>query len=142
MSSRQKNRIFDTSFFSPLIEVKNEWSCQRYLYWTYREDAVAKRTPRKWFARFKHGKFDLNDDPHFGRPVDMDKDQFENLSKESFAAKHAGSWLERWTVVFAPPSFEGFHSKAWSFGVPHELTQKQMDKRLTIDAQNLDNTLN
>ena len=35
----------------------------------YGEDAIAEKTVRDWFARFKRGNFDLNDAPRSGRPT-------------------------------------------------------------------------
>ncbi|KAK2589284.1 hypothetical protein KPH14_007837 [Odynerus spinipes] len=40
----------------------------------YGEGAVAERTVRKWFARFKAGNFDLEDQERPGRPSTADKD--------------------------------------------------------------------
>ncbi|XP_078051850.1 uncharacterized protein LOC144477998, partial [Augochlora pura] len=40
----------------------------------YGEDAVAERIVRKWFARFKAGNFDLEDQERPGRPSTTDED--------------------------------------------------------------------
>ena len=48
----------------------------------YEEDAIAERTVRDWFARFKRGNFDLNDAPRSVRPIKMDQDQLRDLLKE------------------------------------------------------------
>ena len=48
----------------------------------YGEDAIAERTVRDWFARFKSGNFDLNDPPRSERPINMDEDQLRDLLKE------------------------------------------------------------
>ena len=48
----------------------------------YGEDAVAERTVRDWFVRFKRGNFDLNDAPRFGRPIKMGQDQLRDLLKK------------------------------------------------------------
>lgn len=38
----------------------------------YQDQAPAKRTVEKWFARFRRGKFNLKDKPRSGRPSDID----------------------------------------------------------------------
>ena len=48
----------------------------------YGKDAIAERTARDWFARFKHDNFDLNDAPRSGGPAEMDEDQLGHLLKE------------------------------------------------------------
>jgi len=40
----------------------------------YGEDAVVEKTVRKWFARFKVGDFNLEDQERLGRPSTTDKD--------------------------------------------------------------------
>ncbi|XP_011859834.1 PREDICTED: histone-lysine N-methyltransferase SETMAR-like isoform X2 [Vollenhovia emeryi] len=45
----------------------------------YGEGAVAERTVRKWFARFKAGDFNLKDQERPGRPSTTDEDQIETL---------------------------------------------------------------
>ena len=49
----------------------------------YGEDAIAERTGRDWFSRFKHNNFDLNDAPRSERPVEMDEDQRKDFLKEN-----------------------------------------------------------
>ena len=104
----------------------------------YGEDAIAERTARDWFARFKHDKFDLNDALRSGRPVEIDEDQLGDLLKED-GRQTCRELGEKMNCDFATISRHlqsmGFTQKlgAW---VPHELTQKQKDKRLSIAAQN------
>ncbi|XP_076765043.1 histone-lysine N-methyltransferase SETMAR-like [Xylocopa sonorina] len=43
----------------------------------YGEDAVAERTMRKWFPRFKAGNFDLEDQERPGRPSTTDEDMIK-----------------------------------------------------------------
>jgi len=44
----------------------------------YSEDVIAERTVRKWFARFKAGDFNLEDQER-GRPSTIDEDQIKTL---------------------------------------------------------------
>ena len=41
--------------------------------------AVAERTVRKWFARFKTGDFNLEDQERPGKPSTTDEDQIKTL---------------------------------------------------------------
>jgi hypothetical protein len=34
----------------------------------YGEDSITETTAQKWFARFKHGNFDMSDNPRLERP--------------------------------------------------------------------------
>ncbi|XP_053976446.1 histone-lysine N-methyltransferase SETMAR-like [Hylaeus volcanicus] len=45
----------------------------------YGEGAVAERMARKWFAKFKDGNFNLEDEVRSGRPSTTDKDQIKTL---------------------------------------------------------------
>lgn len=52
-----KNLIFDTSFFSLLIKASE---VTKDICAVHGEDAIAERTFRDWFTRFKHSNYDLN----------------------------------------------------------------------------------
>lgn len=45
----------------------------------YGKDAISKRTVRKWFCRFKQGKFCLEDNERSGRPSTIDDEQLITL---------------------------------------------------------------
>ncbi|EZA53651.1 Histone-lysine N-methyltransferase SETMAR, partial [Ooceraea biroi] len=45
----------------------------------YASDAVAERTVQKWFARFKRGDFNVEDQERSGRPSAVDDDQIAAL---------------------------------------------------------------
>ena len=45
----------------------------------YQNQAPAKRTVEKWFAKFHRGEFNLEDEPHSGRPFDIDDDVVRTL---------------------------------------------------------------
>ncbi|XP_050480294.1 histone-lysine N-methyltransferase SETMAR-like [Bombus huntii] len=45
----------------------------------YGDDAIVDRTVRKWFARFKVGDFNLEDQERPGRPSTTDEDQVKTL---------------------------------------------------------------
>jgi len=45
----------------------------------YGEGAIAERTVRKWFTRFKAGDFNFEDQERPGRPSIIDEDQIKTL---------------------------------------------------------------
>ena len=105
----------------------------------YGEDAIAERTARDWFAKFKNGNFDLEDTPRTGRPTEFDEDHLKTLVKEDgrqtcreLAEKMNSSAM---TISRHLESL-GFVQKlgAW---VPHALTENNKNKRLKIAAQHL-----
>ena len=48
----------------------------------YGENAMAERTARYWFAKFKEENFDLKDAPRSGRPTELDEGQLNQLLHE------------------------------------------------------------
>ena len=45
----------------------------------YGEDVLTERHCQNWFAKFRSGNFDVEDAPHFGRPVEADEDTIKAL---------------------------------------------------------------
>ena len=48
----------------------------------YSEHALAERTCQKWFARFKSGDFDLEDEERPGQPKKFEDEELEALLDE------------------------------------------------------------
>ena len=48
----------------------------------YGKNAMAERTTRYWFAKFKEENFDLKDAPRSGRPTELDEGQLNQLLHE------------------------------------------------------------
>ena len=46
------------------------------------ENAMAERTARYWFAKFKEENFDLKDAPRSGRPTELDEGQLNQFLHE------------------------------------------------------------
>ena len=46
------------------------------------EDTLSIRTAQHYFNRFNSGNFELNDLPHFGRPLEVDVDVLKHLIEE------------------------------------------------------------
>ena len=45
----------------------------------YGKGAIAERTARYWFAKFKSANFDLKDASHSGRPSEFDEERLNQL---------------------------------------------------------------
>ncbi|KAJ4440506.1 hypothetical protein ANN_08647 [Periplaneta americana] len=43
------------------------------------DNAIGESTARKWFSRFKEGRFDISDTPRSGRPSEFDEDRLNTL---------------------------------------------------------------
>ena len=48
----------------------------------YGEGVIGESTPRKWFAKFKNGNFDIDDTSRSGRPSEFDEDHIKELLKK------------------------------------------------------------
>ena len=48
----------------------------------YGKGAIAERTARYWFAKFKSGNFDLKDASRSGRPSEFDEERLNQLLHE------------------------------------------------------------
>jgi predicted transcriptional regulator len=46
------------------------------------KDALSIRTAQRWFNQFKNGDFELDDLPHFGRPLQVNIDLLKRLIEE------------------------------------------------------------
>ena len=49
----------------------------------YGEGAIAERTARDWYAKFKNGNFDLKDASRSGRPLEFDEQRLSELLLEN-----------------------------------------------------------
>lgn len=105
----------------------------------YGKNAMDVRTAQRWFGKFKSGHFHLEDGPRSGRPVEFDEDHLQLLLKEDGRqttrelAERMGSnaiTISRHLASMGKVQRLG----AW---VPHELNERQREKRLTVAAQHL-----
>ena len=60
---------------------KNTTEIQKEICAMYREGAVTDRMHQKWFVKFCAGDFMLGNASQSGRPVEVDSDQIETLTK-------------------------------------------------------------
>ncbi|KAL6429521.1 hypothetical protein ACFW04_008300 [Cataglyphis niger] len=59
----------------------------------YGEGAIAERTVRDWYAKFKNKNFDLEDVPHSGRPVEFDEERLNQLLHEKEVVNNKGEYI-------------------------------------------------
>ncbi|KOC58661.1 Histone-lysine N-methyltransferase SETMAR [Habropoda laboriosa] len=120
--------IFDTSFFLLLIKVLRPQK--------HEEGAIAERTARDWYAKFKNGNFDLKDAPRSGRPVEFDEERLNQLLHEN--SRQTARELEGKMECSHTAIEKHLHSLgkvqkcgAW---VPHALSDNNKNQRATISV--------
>ncbi|GFV60362.1 histone-lysine N-methyltransferase SETMAR [Trichonephila clavipes] len=59
---------------------KNAVQARKKLTDVYGEGVLTVGQCQKWFAKFRSDNFDVEDTPHWGRPVEADKDAIKNIS--------------------------------------------------------------
>ena len=64
----------------------------------YGEGAIAERTARDWYAKFKNGNFDLKDAPRSGRPVEFDEERLNQLLHENSRQTRQGNLQRKWNA--------------------------------------------
>uniref|UniRef100_A0A0N5BH76 HTH_48 domain-containing protein n=1 Tax=Strongyloides papillosus TaxID=174720 RepID=A0A0N5BH76_STREA len=105
----------------------------------YGEDAIGWSTAKDWYRKFRNGNFDLQDSPRTGRPSSFDEERLTDLLRED-NRQTCRKLSEKMNCGLGTISRHltsiGYEQK---FGVwlPHHLTEKNKEKRLTIAAQHL-----
>lgn len=83
MSSFVPNKVFLRGVLLHYFNMKKKAAeSHRILVEVYGDHALAERTCQKWFARFKSGNFDLEDEQRPGQPKKFDDGEFEALLDE------------------------------------------------------------
>ena len=100
----------------------------------YGDSALQERVVRKWFARFKEGKFDVKDEPRSGRPPVVESDEIVSLIRSN---PHLTiRQIEAVTGVSYGTIWNRLHHAGYSskrdIWLPHDLTDKQLETR--VDA--------
>lgn len=99
----------------------------------YQDQAPAKRTVEKWFAKFRRGEFNLEDEPRSGRPSDIDDDVLRTLvlNNPRISTEEVATALnvDR-STAFRRLKKMGFDLKL-DIWVPHLLTEKNKIKRIS-----------
>ena len=112
----------------------------RILVEVYGEHALAERTCRKWFARFKSGVFGLEDVERPGQPKKFEDEELEALFDEDccqIQEELAESLEVTQAAILKRLKAAGFIQKQGNW-VPHELKPRDVERRFCILRSNLD----
>ena len=101
---------------------------------TMGKDVLSTRVAQLGFKRFKEGKYDLEDQPHSGRPVEVDINALKDLIE---ADSKLTTRILAAQLGCSPTTIDGHLAelgKTWKYGewVPHELGPHQFQAR--VDA--------
>lgn len=113
---------------------KNAAQAQQKLCAVYGEDCISIRQCQTWFSRFRLGKFELEDEPRNGRPLEADDEEIKMLVKEnrSLTTREIGKTLNLAnSTVHTHLKSLGYVSKL-DVVVPHCLTEKNLIHRVEI----------
>ncbi|XP_076303041.1 histone-lysine N-methyltransferase SETMAR-like [Lasioglossum baleicum] len=100
----------------------------------YGKDAVAQRTMRKWFARFKAGNFDLEDRERPGRPSTTDEDMIRTEIENSPCStlRQLAGMLNKSKSTIHDHTVKLGYVNRLDVWVPHDLTKKNLLDRVSI----------
>ncbi|KOC64196.1 Histone-lysine N-methyltransferase SETMAR [Habropoda laboriosa] len=102
----------------------------------YGEGAIAERTARDWYAKFKNGNFDLKDAPRSGRPVEFDEERLNQLlhvNSRQTTRELAEKMECSHTAIEKHLHSMGKVQKCGAW-VPHALTDNNKNQRATISV--------
>nr|XP_003708364.1 PREDICTED: histone-lysine N-methyltransferase SETMAR-like [Megachile rotundata] len=100
----------------------------------YGEGAVAERTVRKWFARFKTGDFELEDQKRSGRPSTTDKNVIKSIIEDNprFTLRQLADMMNKSKSSIHEHVTKLGYINRYDVWVPHELTEKNFTDRISI----------
>ncbi|XP_018046256.1 PREDICTED: histone-lysine N-methyltransferase SETMAR-like [Atta colombica] len=100
----------------------------------YGEGAVSERTVRKWFARFKAGDFNLEDQERPGRPSTTDEDQIKTLMENNphYTTRKLAEMLNMSKSTIHKHFVKLGYINRFDVWVPHDLTEKNLMDRISI----------
>lgn len=102
----------------------------------YGVGAIAERTARDWYAKFKKGNFDLKDAPRSRRPVEFDEERLNQLLHENprQTTRELAEKMEcSHTAIEKHLQSMGKVQKCGAW-VPHALSDNNKNQRATISA--------
>ncbi|XP_052831497.1 histone-lysine N-methyltransferase SETMAR-like [Octopus bimaculoides] len=79
----KKNKHFQHLLLFAFNQGSKATKAARDICAVYEEGAIAERTTRDWYAKFKNGNFYLKDAPHSGCPVEFDEERLNQLLHEN-----------------------------------------------------------
>ena len=99
----------------------------------YGENTVSLRVCYKWFSKFRSGNFSIKDAPRSGRPTVIENDQVKQIVDQNpqFTTRQIADIVNVSKATIARRLKEiGYVSKldVW---VPHQLTETQLNQRIT-----------
>jgi len=102
----------------------------------YGEGAVAERTVRKWFARFKTGDFNLEDQERPDRSFTTDEDQIKILIENNprYTTRKLAEMLNVSKFTIHEHFVKLGYINRFDVWVPHDLTEKNLMDRISICA--------
>ena len=102
----------------------------------YGEGAVAERTVRKWFARFKTGDFNLEDQKRPDRSFITDEDQIKILIENNprYTTRKLAEMLNVSKFTIHEHFVKLGYINRFDVWVPHDLTEKNLMDRISICA--------
>ncbi|XP_012060168.1 PREDICTED: histone-lysine N-methyltransferase SETMAR-like [Atta cephalotes] len=100
----------------------------------YGDGAIAERTVRKWFARFKAGDFNLEDQERPGRPSITDEDQIKTLIENNprYTTRKLAEMLNMSKSTIHKHFVKLGYINRFDVLVPHDLTEKNLMDRISI----------
>lgn len=132
MSSSAPNNVFLRGVLLHYFNMKKKASeSHRILVEVYGDRALAERTCQKWFARFKSGNFDLEDEARPGAPLKFEDAELETLLNED--ASQTQTELAESLGVTQPAICHrlkamGMIRKVGNW-VPYQLKQRDVERR-------------
>lgn len=100
----------------------------------YGEGALAERTVRKWFAKFRAGDFNLKDQERTGRPSITDDDQLKTLIENNprYTTRELAEILKISKTTVHEHLVKLGYVNRYDVWVPHNLTEKNLTDRISI----------
>ncbi|CAK9833044.1 Histone-lysine N-methyltransferase SETMAR [Anthophora retusa] len=100
----------------------------------YGEGAVAERTVRKWFARFKAGDFDLEDQERPGRPSTRDEDLVKTVIENNprSTTRQLAEMVNKSKSTIHDHIVKLGYISRFDVWLPHNLTEKNLLDRISI----------
>lgn len=100
----------------------------------YGEGALAERTVRKWFAKFRAGDFNVKDQERSGRPSSTDDDQLKTLldNNPRYTVRDLAEILKISKTTVHEHLVKLKYVNRYDVWVPHNLTEKNLIDRISI----------
>lgn len=100
----------------------------------YGKGALSGRTVRKWFARFKAGDLNLDDQERLGRPSTTDEDQIKALVENNphYTTRELAEMLNIPKTTIHEHLLKLDYVNRLDIWVPHDLTEKNLMARINI----------